>query len=280
MPLTSGNVTSPRRLLEEYFDREDSRIEERLRDLRQIRNLLGRLTESASTTSTPGIEPISDEMAPTVVQRLIHESSGILRNRVMVVDAGPALDDTTMRDNQQWIAGGNVQRTIYPAQALDTPQGLQWLRSWSTVGEEQRLLPEIASEYAVFGDVGAVALRQWGDVASGYVLVRDPLLISTLSAYFDLAWEHAHAVPYAASVPGDERLVELLGMGLKDEAIARFLGVGLRTVRRRVAALMSIHGVDTRFQLGAALAATSAVGSLGPTSTVSSAASVGGRHTR
>ncbi|WP_404385502.1 hypothetical protein LL946_05295 [Knoellia locipacati] len=271
MPLTSGNVTSPPRLLEEYFDREDSRIEERLRDLRQIRNLLGRLTESTSSTSTPGVEPISDEMAPTVVQRLIHESSGILRNLVMVVDAGPALDDTTMRDNQQWIAEGNVQRTIYPAHSLDTPQGLQWLRSWSTVGEEQRLLPEIASEYAVFGDVGAVALRQWGDVSSGYVLIRDPLLISTLAAYFDLAWEHAHAVPYAASVPGDERLVELLGMGLKDEAIARFLGVGLRTVRRRVAALMSIHGVDTRFQLGVALAATSAA---------SPAASVGGRHTR
>jgi DNA-binding NarL/FixJ family response regulator len=57
-------------------------------------------------------------------------------------------------------------------------------------------------------------------------------------------------------------------MGLKDEAIARFLGVGLRTVRRRIAALMSIHGVDTRFQLGASLAASR------PT------ASVGGRHTR
>ena len=207
-------------------------------------------------------------MAPTVVQRLIHESSGVLRNLVMVVDAGPALDDTTMRDNQQWVAAGNVQRTIYPAHALDTPQGLQWLRSWSTVGEEQRLLPEVGSEYAVFGDVGAVGLRRWGDVSSGYVLIRDPLLISTLAAYFDLAGEHAHAVPYAAGAAGDARLVELLGMGLKDEAIARFLGVGLRTVRRRIAALMSIHGVDTRFQLGAALAASHP------------AASVGGRHTR
>lgn len=268
MAPTSQNVTSPERLLEEYFDREDVRIEERLRDLGQIRQLLGRLTDASPTTPTPGVEPISDEMAPTVVQRLLHESSGILRNLVMVVDAGPALDDATMRDNQQWVAAGNVQRTIYPAQALDSPQGLQWLRSWSTVGEEQRLLPEIASEYAVFGDVGAVALRQWGRVSSGYVLIRDPLLISTLAAYFDLAWAHSHPVPRAASGPGDERLVELLGMGLKDEAIARFLGVGLRTVRRRVAALMSIHGVDTRFQLGAAMAAQ------GP------AASVGGRHTR
>lgn len=254
MPLTSTDAISPARLLGEYFDREGSRIEERLRDLAQAQDLLARVEGRGTTATTPGVEPISDDMAPTVVQRLIHESSGLLRNVVMVVDAGPALDDTTMRDNQQWIAGGNVQRTIYPAAALDSPQGLQWLRSWSTVGEEQRLLPDVGSEYAVFGDVGAVALARWGELESGYVLIRDPLLISTLAAYFDLAWEHAHTVPFAASLPGDERLVELLGMGLKDEAIARFLGIGLRTVRRRIATLMAIHGVDTRFQLGAALA--------------------------
>ncbi|EAP98417.1 putative transcriptional regulator [Janibacter sp. HTCC2649] len=253
MSVNSPDITSPGRLLEEYFDREDARIEERLRDLGQVRGLLDRLRETDPAHPTPGVEPISDEMAPTVVQRLIHDSSGILRNLVMVVDAGPALDDATMRHNQQWVADGNIQRTIYPAKALDTPQGLQWLRSWSTVGEAQRLLPEVGSEYAVFGDVGAVALRQWGDISSGYVVIRDPLLISTLAAHFDLAWEHAHAVPFAASLPGDERLLELLGMGLKDEAIARFLGIGLRTVRRRIAALMSVHGVDTRFQLGAAL---------------------------
>ncbi|MFC7490984.1 MULTISPECIES: helix-turn-helix transcriptional regulator [unclassified Knoellia] len=256
MARTRPDVTSPGRLLEEYFDREDVRIEERFRDLGQVRGLLERLRESGPTHPTPGVEPISDDIAPTVVQRLLHEGSGILRNVVMVVDSGPALDDVTMRDNQQWISDGNLQRTIYPAAALDTPQGLQWMRSWAGVGEEQRLLPQVGSEFAVFGEAGAVGLARWGDLGSGYVLVRDPLLISTLTAYFDLAWEHAHAVPFAASLPGDERLLELLGMGLKDEAIARFLGIGLRTVRRRIAALMSVHGVDTRFQLGAALAAS------------------------
>ncbi|KGN34410.1 hypothetical protein N802_12690 [Knoellia sinensis KCTC 19936] len=269
MDLTSPDVTSPTRLLEEYFDREDARIEERFRDLSQARGLLDRLIGSDLPSTAPGVEAISDDLAPTVVQRLIHESSGLLRNFVMVVDAGPALDETTMRDNQHWIASGNIQRTIYPASSLDTPQGMQWLRSWASIGEEQRLLPLVASEYAVFGDVGAVALARWGDLTSGYVLIRDPLLISTLAAYFDLAWEHSHAVPYAASQPGDDRLIELLGLGLKDEAIARFLGVGLRTVRRRVASLMAVHGVDTRFQLGAALAGSGR-----------SAATVGGRHTR
>lgn len=268
MALTTDNVTSPGRLLEEYLEREDHRVEERLRDLRQVRGLLGRLGDTAHGRTTPGVEPIADELAPTVVQRLLHEASGVLRNVAMVVDSGPALDDTTMRDGKLWISAGNVQRTLYPATVLDTPQGLQWLRSWAGVGEEQRLLPDVGSEFAVFGDVGSVALARWGDLTSGYVLIRDPLLVSTLTAYFDLAWDHAHAVPFASSGPGDARLIELLGMGLKDEAIARFLGIGLRTVRRRVAALMSIHGVDTRFQLGAALAVSRP------------GAQVGGRHTR
>ncbi|MEO6019965.1 MAG: hypothetical protein ABIP45_06920 [Knoellia sp.] len=254
MSLASAAATTPDRLLREYFDREDARIEERQRDLSTVRGVLDRLLDADPAHPTPGVEPISDDIAPSVVQRLIHEASGILRNVAMVVDSGPALDDATMRDNQQWINGGNTQRTIYPATALDTPQGLQWMRSWAGVGEEQRLLPDVGSEFAVFGEAGAVGLARWGDLSSGYVLVRDPLLISTLAAYFDLAWRHAHAVPFAGSVPGDTRLIELLGMGLKDEAIARFLGLGLRTVRRRIAALMSVHGVDTRFQLGAALA--------------------------
>ena len=38
--------------------------------------------------------------------------------------------------------------------------------------------------------------------------------------------------------------------GRTDEQIARKLGISLRTVRRRVAALMTELGVDTRFQAG------------------------------
>ena len=87
-------------------------------------------------------------------------------------------------------------------------------------------------------------------------MIRDPLVVRLYTAYFDLAWKHA--VPGAGrrgrEGTGDAKLVELLELGLKDEAIARYLGVSLRTVRRRVAQLMAVNGVDTRFQLGWALA--------------------------
>ncbi|HEX5861291.1 MAG TPA: helix-turn-helix domain-containing protein, partial [Nocardioides sp.] len=46
-------------------------------------------------------------------------------------------------------------------------------------------------------------------------------------------------------------LLQQLAAGAKDEQIARVLGISLRTVRRRVADLLSELGVDTRFQAGA-----------------------------
>jgi DNA-binding NarL/FixJ family response regulator len=50
----------------------------------------------------------------------------------------------------------------------------------------------------------------------------------------------------------NERLeiLEGLMLGSKDEAMARQLGVSLRTVRRRVADLMTELGATTRFQAG------------------------------
>jgi DNA-binding NarL/FixJ family response regulator len=45
-------------------------------------------------------------------------------------------------------------------------------------------------------------------------------------------------------------VLELLQLGLKDETIARQLGISLRTVRRRIAMVMDEVGATTRFQAG------------------------------
>ena len=101
-----------------------------------------------------------------------------------------------------------------------------------------------------------MALAAWDDPDAGYAVIRDRLTVKLFTAYFDLAWKRAVPAPSVSGRggSGDPKLVELLELGLKDEAIARYLGVSLRTVRRRVAHLMAVNGVDTRFQLGWALA--------------------------
>jgi DNA-binding NarL/FixJ family response regulator len=48
----------------------------------------------------------------------------------------------------------------------------------------------------------------------------------------------------------DRALLQLLTAGVKDQAIARQLGVSLRTIRRRLANLMHEAGAVSRFQLG------------------------------
>jgi DNA-binding NarL/FixJ family response regulator len=57
---------------------------------------------------------------------------------------------------------------------------------------------------------------------------------------------HKRSAPAAE----DAHLLALMAAGLKDEVVARRLGLSLRTVRRRIANLMDELGADTRFQAG------------------------------
>lgn len=242
-------------LLEQHLRLEQERVETRRRELDEAARLLTSATSRSLGARETGAEPLAPAVTPTVVNRLLTESRGMVRNFVLTVDQGPALDEATVRANRDRIERGDPQRAVYPAEVLTTPGGQRWLGIWAEAGEDQRVLPTTSTEFAVFGETAVVALGEWDDVEAGYVLLRDPLVIRLYTAYFDLAWRHAVPVPSdEGDGDGDPRLVELLELGVKDEAIARHLGVSLRTVRRRVARLMSVNGVDTRFQLGWVLA--------------------------
>lgn len=241
--------------LEEHLRNEQARLEERRRELERTRELIARVTSRSLGARDATADVVPQVVAPSVVNQLLTESTGMVRNYVLTVDAGPALDEATVSANRARIERGDEQRAVYPADVLTTTRGLQWLSIWSEVGEDQRILPSTSTEFAVFGDTAVVALAGWDDLESGYVVLRDPLVVHLYTAYFDLAWKHGVPAPTGErGGSGDPRLVELLELGLKDEAIARHLGVSLRTVRRRVARLMAVNGVDTRFQLGWVLA--------------------------
>ncbi|MEV0402233.1 LuxR C-terminal-related transcriptional regulator [Actinoallomurus sp. NPDC050550] len=66
----------------------------------------------------------------------------------------------------------------------------------------------------------------------------------------------AAAAPLAATTrtspltEDDRRLLDLLLAGMKDDAIARQLGLSTRTMRRRMKNLLDLLGADNRFQAG------------------------------
>ncbi|MGH1556151.1 response regulator transcription factor [Streptomyces sp. L7] len=79
-------------------------------------------------------------------------------------------------------------------------------------------------------------------------------MTEALQKLFELAWQQAAPLGRPAGngeLSEDEQaLTRLLAAGLKDEAVARHLGISLRTLRRRVSDLQERLGAASRFQLG------------------------------
>lgn len=95
-----------------------------------------------------------------------------------------------------------------------------------------------------------------GGSKDSIVLVHPSGLLDGLMELFEAYWERAEPLlsegPDVVEGPSEEELVlvRLLHSGYKDQAIARQLGVSVRTATRRVAALMQRLDAGTRFQAG------------------------------
>lgn len=114
-------------------------------------------------------------------------------------------------------------------------------------GPAVRWLPEVPLTLYLADDRLGVVAR--GDT-DGVIVVYPGLLLTVLGELFEALWTRAD--PRAAGGLADQRdrLADLLLTGLTDQAIGHQLGVGPRTVQRRIAALMADLGADTRFQAG------------------------------
>lgn len=251
------DLGDPREILREMLNGELARLEERRTQLAEIGSVLSQLPTLDAAAhplpeSQPAWEPMSDEMAAPMIQHLAMDTEGLIRNCVVTLEVGPGLDEGTIRSGRDRMRRGLRRRTLYPLSVVETPAGQRWLRSWGDAGEEQRVLANPPTDFAVFGDKAVMAVVGWGDAESGYVLIRHPMLVAAFTSLFDALFDLALPVPEDGGATDEERrLLGLMALGVKDEAIARYLGWSLRTVRRRVARLMERQGVQTRFQLGA-----------------------------
>lgn len=150
------------------------------------------------------------------------------------------------------IALGRRSRAIYPVRALtEAPETLA-LRA--SVGEEIRLMPQLPTRMIVIGTTHVVLPEPLGQYDEPRSLVRQRGWVEAMTLWFESMWDKASPLSTNTSGrgAGDLRtfLLQQLASGAQDEQIARRLGVSLRTVRRRVADLMTDLGADSRFQAG------------------------------
>ena len=162
----------------------------------------------------------------------------------------------------------NVHR-LYPREfAVDT----DWF--WTAQGAEMdggksRLVKAVPAPMVLADEACGII-----EVRPDYAVFLFPSpFLSVMLAYFGTAWQSAIPLGNLNSAnewrlsDADQALLRLLWAGLKDQAIARHLGIGLRTVVRRIGNLGKALDADTRFQMGANAQARGLLGADGGSKT-------------
>jgi DNA-binding CsgD family transcriptional regulator len=129
-------------------------------------------------------------------------------------------------------------------------------------GAEVRTSGQVPRQIVIFDAAVAVLLHDEPVAGTLGVAIQHPPTVTLLKEVVASAWGSGHA--YLADELGyrevadnlHRTIVELLAEGLTDEAIARRLGVSVRTCRRHIAALLQRLDAVSRFQAGVLATAT------------------------
>lgn len=175
----------------------------------------------------------------------------------------PGGNTTVNPAEEEFLARGGQVRVVYSIEGLNLPGRLEAFSRWMASGEEARVRKSLPTKLAIYDhDRALMPLRTTAAPSPTFVVVRPSSLLVALESLFEWLWQTSLPVdPDGYSEPTEppeldqaRELVTLLVAGLPDEAIARRLRLSLRTVHRRLRALMDEYGCKTRFQLALQLA--------------------------
>ncbi|MFC3495800.1 helix-turn-helix transcriptional regulator [Glycomyces rhizosphaerae] len=165
------------------------------------------------------------------------------------------LEDGLRRTVQQTERGLSV-RTLYAQQTLRQPSLREYIRRKTAAGMLIKAAPITPIRMLVY-DRELAIVDAPRDEEIGAIVIRDRLLAEPLVDFFEYCWITASDLDEVLGSTDGSGLTEqqtavlrLLASGAKDEAIARSLGVSVRTVTRIVAELTSELGATSRFQAG------------------------------
>jgi DNA-binding CsgD family transcriptional regulator len=198
-------------------------------------------------------EPLDGELllgnlGPEELSALVRQTAGdilILRPDQWALP----YEDQLAQPVAEAVAAGRRCRAIYPVRVLSEAPGV--VRHRMGFGEEIRLLPELPTRMVVLAGTHAIIPEPLGLSSSPRIMARQRGVVELATRYFEHLWSVSAPLDEPAA-PGEARrfLLEQLAAGAQDEQIARRLGLSLRTVRRRVAEVMSELGAGSRFQAG------------------------------
>jgi DNA-binding CsgD family transcriptional regulator len=242
-------------------------LEERIRSYRAVADttrerllqlMPAYLSRTVSGTVDGGLEIISDQ---SEVQYQVNNAVERCSKEMLTVQPGGYRDPVQLQAvlpvELAALRRGVKFRALYQHTTRTQLSIRAHVATIVEAGAQVRTADQLAERMFIFDrEVAFIPKRSSNDQPPGAVVVREPVLISFLCALFDQFW--VSAVPFITEGPGYQNVsddlrravLSLLAQGLKDEVVARRLGMSVRTCRRHIASLMQELGAESRFEAG------------------------------
>ncbi|MEU6588267.1 helix-turn-helix domain-containing protein [Streptomyces sp. NPDC046881] len=199
--------------------------------------------------------------ASAVAQRFLQLQLGAAEEVCALVTGDPVVVSGTDNDAEEQAAGRGVRyRVVVERSVLDLADGLTELTAALGRDERVRVVDRVPTKLVVADRSLAMVPLTSRTTEPAALVVHAGGLLDLLAGLFESVWREA--LPLRLDASGvterqpdgpdatDLEILSLLLAGLTDAGVAEQLGLGLRTVQRRVRRLMEPAGVTTRLQLG------------------------------
>lgn len=271
---TAGFAVAPETAAAQLADPIEARIREERQHVAWIREELNRFTplyHRGQPSNSQFIEVLGS--LQEVRDAISRAAAGCTQEMLTCQPGGgarvpEAMEEAIGRD-QEMLGRGIRIRTLYHHTARFNGPSQAYVAAASALGARYRTAHELFGRLIVFDR--EIAFIPVMDDSWGAVVLREPNAVAYLCTVFEQTWDRATPFTDAASqgleqVSNEiqETIVRLLASGLKDETIARRLGMSLRTARRHIADIMEQLEAGSRFQAGVAAATGGLLHPLGP----------------
>ncbi|MFC9794372.1 LuxR C-terminal-related transcriptional regulator [Streptomyces sp. NPDC127584] len=247
------------RLLQHERERLESRLAETSRAHTALETLAGPFLRAGTETGSEVEVQIVDD--PERVRRELADLTNTVRRSVHSMLTGSVRREDMAREldrDRDRVARGVRVQAMYSQRVGQVPEMVQHLAERAALGVEVRLSPVVPMNMVLADENFALLPTDPRDPDSAAVLARGPGLVRSYLALYAYCWNAATPYGHAEPAPHDggglteqqRAALRMLASGIKDEQVARSLGVSLRTVSRLISEVMQELGAASRFEAG------------------------------
>ncbi|MER6028127.1 LuxR C-terminal-related transcriptional regulator [Streptomyces sp. NPDC001851] len=253
-------ATAPEAALLRLLTAEEQAVMELTEQIRRTRERVGAMREAflpLHTARTSGLEVVT---CPEKIARVLGDAADMATSEILSMHPGPVMPPDVLaqglRRDRRVLDRGVSMRSIHLRPMTRITHAMTHLQELRAAGADLRIASIVPFRFILVDRVQALVPALHVRSSGAMMVLRGEAVTALLAKVFEMCW--ASAAPLEAAESGQESgftsqqlwMLRLMATGRKDEAIARELGVSVRTLRRMMADLMARLGVDSRFQAG------------------------------